>query len=463
MPRPPHARPATTGPSRPSNPTAAAPPLVASIPASPVAESAARPASMDVTGQIQAMARRARRAATVLAGVSGLVRRSALQGIAEGLRAAQEALLAANAADLKQARADNLSPALLARLALDATKIEAMAHSVEEIAGQVDPVGQTITAYDRPNGLRIEKRRVPIGVIAIIYESRPNVTSDAAALCLKSGNACILRGGKEALRSNLAVADVIREALQSSGLDPGTVQLVETTDHAAVGALVTAQGLVDLVIPRGGEALIQAVVRQASVPVIKHYKGVCHVYIDKDADPDMAVNVAYSAKVDGCAVCNTAECILVHTAIAPQVLPRLAARYRQAKVQMRADARSLGLLQDAQLARDSDWGREFLDLIVAIKQVTSLDEALAHIAQYGSGHTDAIITTNLAAANKFVQQVDSSSVMVNASTRWADGYEYGLGAEIGISTDKLHARGPMGAADLCTYKYIVTGQGHIRA
>jgi glutamate-5-semialdehyde dehydrogenase len=413
--------------------------------------------------KIRVMAEHAREAAQRLVTINGALRNAALLNIADGLLAQKEAILSANAADVDQAGTDGLAAPLLGRLTLDEKKIEAMARSVREIAGQTDPVGQTIAAYDRPNGLRIEKRRVPIGVIAIIYESRPNVTSDAAALCLKSANACILRGGKEALRSNRAIAGVVRAALHQSQLDPDAVQLVDTSDRSAVGALVRAEGLVDLVIPRGGESLIRTVVEQATVPVIKHYKGVCHVYIDKDADPDMAIHVAYSAKVDGCAVCNTAECILVHKDIAQKVLPRLAARYREAKVQMRADARSLGLLQDAQLATDADWGREFLDLIVAIKQVNSLDEAIAHIACYGSQHTDAIITNNIQTANKFIQQVDSAGVMVNASTRWADGYEYGLGAEIGISTDKLHARGPMGAADLCTYKFIVMGNGHIRA
>ncbi len=416
----------------------------------------------DITLKIQQVVQQARRASRQLATLSGAVRNNALVSIADGLLNHAEAILAANATDVEQARRDHLAAAMVSRLTLTPQKIQTMAHSIRQIAQQVDPVGQTIEASDRPNGLRVEKRRVPLGVIAIIYESRPNVTSDAAALCLKSANACILRGGKESLGTNLAIAKVIQEALGSSGMDAAAVQVLNTTDRAAVKALVTAQGAVDLVIPRGGESLIRAVVEQATVPVIKHYKGVCHIYIDKDADPEMAVKVAYSAKVDGCAVCNTTECILVHQEIAPRILPRLATLYRQAGVQMRADARSLGLLQDAKPAVESDWGQEFLDLIVAIKQVNSMDEAISHITQYGSQHTDAIITSNLAAAQKFVQQVDSASVMVNVSTRWADGYEYGLGAEIGISTDKLHARGPMGAADLCTYKFIVTGNGHIR-
>ncbi|HTV47217.1 MAG TPA: glutamate-5-semialdehyde dehydrogenase [Phycisphaerae bacterium] len=425
----------------------------------------AEPATLtpaEITDKVLAMARKARQASRQLVTLTGNQRNSALLNIAQQLVDNKAKLIKENAADVAQAQSDGLAPAMISRLTLDEKKIDAMARSINEIAAQVDPVGQTIEAYQRPNGLRVEKRRVPIGVIGIIYESRPNVTSDAAALCLKSANAVILRGGRESIRSNAAIAQIITDALNKSGIDPNAVQLVDTTDRAAVGALVTAEGLVDLVIPRGGEELIRAVVEQATVPVIKHYKGVCHIYIDKFADPDMAVKVAYSAKVDGCAVCNTVECILVHNEMAPKVLPRLATRYREAGVQMRADARSLGLLQNAKLATEADWGREFLDLIIAIKQVQSIDAAIAHIAKYGSQHTDAIITSDIAAAEQFIAQVDSASVMVNASTRWADGYEYGLGAEIGISTDKLHARGPMGAADLCTYKFIVTGDGHIR-
>ncbi len=426
--------------------------------------SAAKPLadSAEVTQEIIRMARKARQAARQLAALTGNVRNAALLRIADGLVANKAELLAANVIDLREAKNNNLALPMISRLTLSEKKIEAMAAGVREIAGQTDPVGQTIEAYDRPNGLRIEKRRVPIGVIAIIYESRPNVTSDAAALCLKSGNACILRGGKESVHSNQTIAKIIRESLLAAQVDPDAVQLIATTDRAAVGALVTAEGLVDLAIPRGGESLIRAVVEQATIPVIKHYKGVCHIYIDKYADADMAVEIAFSAKVDGCAVCNTAECILVHKDISARVLPRLAAKFREAKVEMRADARSQGLLQNAKLAVESDWEAEYLDLIVAIKQVNSIDEAIAHITQYGSQHTDAIVTGDIAAANKFIQNVDSASVMVNASTRWADGFEYGLGAEIGISTDKLHARGPMGAADLCTYKFIVTGNGQVR-
>ena len=417
---------------------------------------------MDPTALIRDMATKARVASRELAKASGAQKNSALTKIADALLAHQSRLLEENAKDLAQAKSDGLAAPLVARLKLPEKKIAAMAQGLREIALQTDPVGQTIEAYDRPNGLRIEKRRVPLGVVAIIFESRPNVTADAAGICLKSGNACILRGGKEAVHSNRAIAQCVREGLAAAGLPQDAVQVVDTTDRAVVGAMATATGLIDLIIPRGGESLIRAVAEQATIPVIKHYKGVCHVYIDKSADVDMAVRIAVSAKVDGVALCNTEECLLVHKEIAPRVLPRIATAFREKKVEMRADAFSLGLLQDAKLAKETDWGAEFLDSIIAIKQVNHIDEAIDHITRYGSQHTDAIITTDFAAARKFVTEVDSASVMVNVSTRFADGAEYGLGAEIGISTDKLHARGPMGAADLCTYKYIVTGTGQIR-
>jgi len=417
---------------------------------------------VDPTALIRDMATKARVASRELAKASGAQKNSALTKIADALLAHQSRLLEENAKDLAQAKSDGLAAPLVARLTLPEKKIAAMAQGLREIALQTDPVGQTIEAYDRPNGLRIEKRRVPIGVVAIIFESRPNVTADAAGICLKSGNACILRGGKEAVHSNRAIAQCVREGLAAAGLPQDAVQVVDTTDRAVVGAMATATGLIDLIIPRGGESLIRAVAEQATIPVIKHYKGVCHVYIDKSADVDMAVRIAVSAKVDGVALCNTEECLLVHKEIAPRVLPRIATAFREKKVEMRADAFSLGLLQDAKLAKETDWGAEFLDSIIAIKQVNHIDEAIDHITRYGSQHTDAIITTDFAAARKFVTEVDSASVMVNVSTRFADGAEYGLGAEIGISTDKLHARGPMGAADLCTYKYIVTGTGQIR-
>lgn len=423
--------------------------------------------SMDIKEMIRQMGRSARTAARQLATLSGEKKVAALQRMADAILAGQEHLRAENEKDLEQARKEGLAAPLIARLTLSEKKIATMAQGVREIAAQVDPVGQTIEAYDRPNGLRIEKRRVPIGVIAIIFESRPNVTADAAALCLKSGNACILRGGKEAMHSNKAIAQIIKKALRESGVDENAVQLIETTDRAAVGALVTAEGLVDLAIPRGGESLIRAVVEQATIPVIKHYKGVCHVYIDRAADLEMAMKIAVSAKTDGVALCNTEECLLIHKDVAKAVLPELVKRFGEKKVEMRVGEICLPMIGESvpahvKPAKASDFGTEFLDYILAVKVVASIEAAIDHINRYGSQHTEAIVTNDIAAARQFATEVDAASVMVNASTRWADGFEYGLGAEIGISTDKLHARGPMGAADLCTYKYIVTGEGHIR-
>lgn len=414
---------------------------------------------------IQTLGQQARRAARQLATLSGAAKNAALNSVADAILANQAQLIAENKKDLEQAAKDGLAAPMIARLTLTEKKIATMAQGIREIAAQVDPVGQTIEAYDRPNGLRIEKRRVPIGVVAIIFESRPNVTADAAAVCLKSGNACILRGGKEALHSNMAIAKLVRQGLKNAGIDEAAVQLIETTDRAAVGALVQAVGLVDLAIPRGGESLIRAVVEQAHIPVIKHYKGVCHVYIDRYADIDMAVKIAVSAKTDGVSLCNTEECLLVHKDVAKEVLPRIAQILAEKKTEMRVDQTSLKMLEhmpNVRLATADDYGKEFLDYILAVKIVPSIEAAIDHITQYGSQHTEAIITNDLASSRKFTTEVDAASVIINASTRWADGFEYGLGAEIGISTDKLHARGPMGAADLCTYKYVVTGAGHIR-
>ena len=423
-------------------------------------------ASAGVVEMVRGMGVRARAAARQLAVASGAQKNLALEKIAGALEAGMGRLIAENAKDVAAATKEGVAGPLLARLALTEAKIRSMATGLREIALQRDPVGETIEAYDRPNGLRVEKRRVPLGVVAIIFESRPNVTADAAGICLKSGNACILRGGKEAMHSNLAIAGMIHAGVTAAGISADAVQVVETTDRAAVAALATAEGLIDLIIPRGGEGLIRSVMEAATIPVIKHYKGVCHVYIDKGADVEMAVKIAVSAKVDGVSLCNTEECLLVHKEIAGKVLPRVAAAFRGdnggKKVEMRSDQFSLGLLQDAKLAKESDWGTEFLDYVIAIKQVGSMDEAIEHITKYGSQHTDAIVTNDLAAARRFVAEVDSASVMVNCSTRFADGAEYGLGAEIGISTDKLHARGPMGAADLCTYKYVVVGSGQVR-
>ena len=351
---------------------------------------------------------------------------------------------------------------MIDRLRLAPAGIESMAAALERIAAQTDPVGQTISASNRPDGLRVEKRRVPIGVVAVIYESRPNVTADAAGLCLKSANACILRGGKEAIHSNQAIAEAMRQGISSAGLGEGCLLVVDRTDHDVVTALARADGLVDLIIPRGGEALIRAVVSSATIPVIKHYTGNCHVYVHAAADMAMAERIVLNAKCQRPGVCNAAETLLVDKAVAEAFLPSVAAKLQAAKVELRGCPRSRRIVPAMREAVEDDWRKEYLDLILAVRVVDGLEEAIEHINAYGSHHTDAIVTESIAAADRFATAVDSASVMVNASTRLGDGGVYGLGAEVGISTDKLHARGPMGAEDLTTYKWIVTGRGHLR-
>ncbi len=418
---------------------------------------------MDAAAYIKDIAAQAQAAATKLAVASGAQRNGGLLACAKALRASAASLIAANAKDLARRDEFGLSDAMTDRLRLDDKRIEAMARSLEQIASQSDPIGQTIAAYNRPDGLRIEKRRVPIGVIGIIFESRPNVTADAAGLCIKSGNACILRGGKEAMHSNLAIAQVLRNTLASSGLPASAVTVIDNPDHAVVTAMARAEGLIDLIIPRGGEKLIRAVVENATVPVIKHYTGNCHVYVHDDADFDMARKIVVNAKCQRPGVCNAVETLLVHRGAANTFLPEMAGILsKDSGVELRGDAEARKIVHEMKTATEADWATEYLDLILAVKVVDSLDDAIGHINKYGSKHTDAIVTTSLAAAEQFIAQVDSSSVMVNASTRLADGGEYGLGAEVGISTDKLHARGPMGAEDLTTYKWIVTGSGHLR-
>lgn len=394
---------------------------------------------------------------------SGSDRSAALHNVAERLLNATDAILSANAKDVDQAQQNGLTGALLSRLGLDESRIAKMAESVRQIADQTDPVGQVIEGYTRPNGLQIQKVRAPLGVVLFIFESRPNVTSDAAALCIKSGNTVVLRGGKEALQTNTVVADCVSTALADAGLSRDCVQLVETTDRAVVGKLLKMVGRIDLAIPRGGESLIQAVVAQAHIPVIKHYTGNCHVYIDKSCDDAMASDICVNAKIQSPGVCNAAETILIHRAAAER---GLATRICQALVeqgcQIRGDQATRDLFPPAIAATDADWGTEHLDLIVTVGVIDSLDAAINHINRYGSKHTDAIVTNRLDAAQAFERRVDSANVFVNCSTRFSDGGEYGLGAEIGISTDKLHARGPMGAADLTTYKWIVRGTGQVR-
>jgi glutamate-5-semialdehyde dehydrogenase len=418
----------------------------------------------DVLRYCQDLAHRAQAAGRELVRSRGEQRAQALSRIADRLESSQDELLSANALDLEAGREAGLAPAMLDRLKLDARRLRAMATSVRQIAQQPDPVGQVIEGSVRPNGLRLQKIRVPIGVVLIIFESRPNVTSDAAALCLKSGNAAILRGGKEAAHSNAAIARVVRAGLEDAGLSPDAVQVVETSDRAAVGHLLRMEGLIDLAIPRGGESLIRAVVEQARIPVIKHYTGNCHVYVDARCDADMAVSICVNAKAQRPGVCNAAETILIHQdAARAGLLQRICEALAREGVEVRGDSAVRLAFPAARPVAEDDWGREFLDLIVAMGVTDSLDAAVAHINRYGSKHTDAIVTSDLAAADRFVREVDSANVFVNCSTRLSDGGEYGLGAEIGISTDKLHARGPMGAADLTTYKWVGHGEGQLRS
>src|SRR5687768_15539046 len=420
----------------------------------------------DLIGYVEELGKSARRASQQLVTLDGATKVAALRKIAEALRDNTENLLAANAEDIKAAEAAKLDPPLVHRLRLDAKKVAAMAGGVEQIAAQTDPVGQTIEGYVRPNGLRIEKRRVPLGVVLFFYESRPNVTSDAAALCLKSGNAVILRGGKEAFHSNRAIVRIIAEALKAAGIDPAAVQLVESTDRALVPHLLKLDRYIDLVIPRGGENLIRAVVKDSTIPVLKHFTGNCHIYVDSELDgiDEQVAKICVNAKTSypGGAVCNAVEHLLVHETVAAKVLPKVCGELAAKNVEIRGDERTRAIYRDAKPATEHDWDAEYLNFIVGIKVVASMDEAIEHINRHGSHHTDAILSSSVRNIDQFVKRVDSASVMVNASTRFADGGEYGLGAEIGISTDKLHARGPMGASDLTTYKWIVTGDGHVR-
>ena len=420
----------------------------------------------DWTPYVEGLGKSARRASEQLAVLNGATRSAALRRVAAAIRQRRDNLLQANGLDVEAAKKAELQPALVERLKLNDKRIAAMADGVEQIAAQVDPVGQIIEGYVRPNGLRIQKMRVPLGVVLFFYESRPNVTSDAAALCLKSGNAIILRGGKEALHSNHAIVQIVAEALRDSEIDPAAVQLVEHTDRALVPHLLKLDRYIDLVIPRGGESLIRAVVKDSTIPVLKHFTGNCHVYVDAATTSlerevrEVCVNAKTS--YPGGAVCNAVEHILFHKDAAPRLLAKVCDDLAAKGVEVRGDERTRAMYPKAKPATDADWDTEYLSFIVGVKVVDSLDEAVRHINDHGSHHTDAILTESARAADQFVRRVDSASVMVNASTRFADGGEYGLGAEIGISTDKLHARGPMGASDLTTYKWVVTGEGHVR-
>ena len=408
------------------------------------------------------LGRRARAASVRLARAGTEQKNIALGATAEAILDTSQTLKAANAEDLEAGHSGGLSAALLERLELTDSRIEAMAQGLREIAALPDPVGGITDLSFRPSGIQVGRMRVPLGVIGIIYESRPNVTADAAGLCLKAGNATILRGGSEAIRSNRAIADCIQRGLERADLPVDAVQVVRTTDREAVGALIRMDEHIDVIVPRGGKGLIERVAREATVPVIKHLDGICHVYVDDRADLKKAIDVAYNAKTQRYGTCCTMETLLVARPIAREVLTPLARMYRDAGVELRGCDATRAVIEDCRPATDEDWGTEYLAPILSIKVVADIDEAMEHIRAHGSQHTDSIITEDYARARRFLVEVDSSSVMVNASTRFADGFEYGLGAEIGISTDKLHARGPVGLEGLTSQKFIVLGEGHVR-
>ena len=416
----------------------------------------------DIAAYIEGVGSAARNAARAIARADTASKNAALTATAAALRRGESRLLAANAQDVSAARAAGKDAAFVDRLTLTSTSIAAMAEGLREIAALPDPVGEISDLKYRPSGIQVGMMRVPLGVIAIIYESRPNVTADAAGLCLKSGNATILRGGSEALHSNQAIAACVHEGLRSAGLPESVVQVIATSDRAAVGHLIADEKHVDVIVPRGGKGLIERISREAKVPVIKHLDGVCHVYIDARADFDHAIRIADNAKTQRFGTCNTMETLLVHADIAARVLPPLADVYARKGVELRGCERSRAIVRSMKTATEDDWYAEYLAPILAVRVVDSIDHAIDHIAKYGSQHTDAIVTDDHVNAMRFLREVDSSSVLVNASTRFADGFEYGLGAEIGISTNKLHARGPVGLEGLTSRKWIVLGTGQIR-
>ena len=416
----------------------------------------------DIKLYMREVGEQARAAARVLARADSATKNLALAAAAAAIRRDAARLLVANAEDVAEARAGGLAPALLDRLELTAAGVEDMAEGLEQIARLDDPVGAITDLRERPSGIRVGRMRVPLGVIGIIYESRPNVTADAAGLCLKSGNAAILRGGSEALRCNRAIAACMHEGLAAAGLPQTAIQVIATTDRAAVGELLTMNQYVDIIVPRGGKGLIERVMKESRIPMIKHLDGVCHVYIDDRADLQKAIRIADNAKTQRYGTCNTMETLLVAEGIADKVLPPLANIYFDKGVELRGDAQSRKLVPEIKPASEQDWYTEYLAPILAIRVVKDMDAAMEHIAKYGSAHTDAIVTEDKERAQRFLREVDSSSVMVNASTRFADGFEYGLGAEVGISTDKLHARGPVGLEGLTSQKYVVLGDGQIR-
>lgn len=417
---------------------------------------------MTTLDAMRGFAQRAKAASRVMANATTAQKNAALTALAKALRVSTEAIVQANALDLADAKAAGKNAAFLDRLLLDPARIEAMAKAVEFIVTLEDPIGEVTETWRRPNGLEVRKVRLPLGVVLMIYESRPNVTSDAAALCLKSGNVALLRGGSEAFRSNQAIASTLTAALSSAGLPPDAAMLVPDTSRESMLALLTLDGLIDLCIPRGGEGLIRFVAENARVPVVKHYQGVCHVYVHHDADLAMAERIVVNAKASRPGVCNAMECLLVDEAVAATALPRLAHALMEKNVELRGCEKTVALVPAVARASDSDFGKEFLDLICAVKVVNGLDGALEHIARYGSEHTEAIVTTSRDAARRFTREVTASGVIVNASTRFNDGGELGLGAEVGISTSRLHAFGPMGLRELTAQKFVVEGDGQIR-
>ncbi len=418
--------------------------------------------TMDIKVYMRELGQQARKAGREMGRAETGKKNFALIKIAEAISANRETLAIENRKDLEAGRKNGLEAALLDRLELKSSTIDAMVEGLRQVAALADPVGGISDLNYRPSGIQVGQMRVPLGVIGIIYESRPNVTVDAAALCLKSGNACILRGGSEAIHSNQAIAACITEGLSAAGLPAEAVQVVETTDRAAVGELITMNQYVDVIVPRGGKSLIERISNDATIPVIKHLDGICHVYLDGKADLAKAINIAVNAKTHRYGVCNAMETLLVAESIAAQVLPRLAEAFLAKGVELRGCLKTCSLIPQCSRASEEDWKTEYLAPILSIRIVEGIDEAMEHIGQYSSGHTESIVTEDYTLARRFLREVDSSSVMVNASTRFADGFEYGLGAEIGISTDKLHARGPVGLNGLTTLKYIVLGDGHIR-
>ena len=418
--------------------------------------------ALNVKHYMEGIGRAARAASRETAKASTAAKNGALLAMAKAIRDSRDALLVANAADVAEAKANGLEAALIDRLTLTAKGVEKMAQGLEQVAALADPVGEITDLKRRPTGIQVGKMRVPLGVVGIIYEARPNVTADAAALCLKSGNAAILRGGKEAIRCNQAIAACVRAGLRAAGLPETAVQVIETTDRAAVGYLVAMPEFVDVIVPRGGKGLIERISKEARVPVIKHLDGNCHVYVDADADASMALKIIENAKTQRLGTCNTAESVVVARRVAAAQLPAIAKMLMAKGIEIRGCAETLALVPNATPATDEDYYTEYLAATISVKVVADVGEAIEHINKYSSGHTEAIVTENYTHAMRFLREVDSSSVMVNASTRFADGFEYGLGAEIGISTDKFHARGPVGLEGLTSQKWIVLGNGEVR-